>query len=446
MTGQSAQFRSTFGFLMAATGFAVGLGNIWRFPYMTGENGGGVFVAVYVLCAFGIGIPILVAEILIGRRGGGSPPTSFGTLSQQEGASSRWRFVGHLNLATAFLIMTTYSAVAGWVLWYLYKAVVTGFAGIDATSAGAEFDAMLASNGGMLFWTVAVLALTGIIIYAGVNEGIERSVRLLMPTLFLLIVSLVVYNAFAGGFGQAIDYLFTPDFSKVNGAMLLAAVGQAFFSIGVAMAGMMTFGAYLPRSVSIMKVALIVIVADTLVAVLAGLMIFPIVFRFGLDPAGGTGLLFQILPVAFAQMPGGHVIAVLFFLLVTVAAVTSMVGLVEPLVAWLAERGRFARHRATIAVMGAIAILSVISILSYNVLAGVRVGAMSINGATDFLSNQVMLPLGGLLIAIFAGWVIRDKDLADELGLSGVLLGAWHLAIRFVVPFAVAVIMVTGLS
>ena len=438
-------FRGSFGFLMAAIGFAVGLGNIWRFPYVVGENGGGAFVAVYLICAIAIGIPIVMAEILIGRRGGSSPPGSMGQLAKDGGASERWSHVGHLNLATAFLIMTTYAAVAGWVIWYLYKATVTGFDGMEAGTALDTFNGVKESNIGMIFWTTIVLSLTGLIIYSGVNDGIERSVRILMPTLFLLILSLVVYNMAAGGFGEAMAYLFTPDFSKVNGPMILAAVGQAFFSIGVAMAGMMTFGAYLPKSVSIGQCAVIIIIADTLVAILAGLMIFPIVFRFGLDPAGGPGLIFQILPVAFAQMPGGHFVSMVFFSLLTVAAVTSMVGLVEPQVAWTSERGNMGRHKATVTVLGAIGGVALISILSYNVLANVRIGGFDFNGLVDFTSNQVMLPVGGLLIAVFAGWVVRRSDLVDELNLGGGLFTLWRVLIRFLVPAAVAVIIVTGL-
>jgi NSS family neurotransmitter:Na+ symporter len=441
---QERFFQSSFGFLMAATGFAVGLGNIWRFPYVTGENGGAAFVLVYVICALFIGIPILIAEIMIGRRGQASPPEAMQHLAESEGASSAWRGVGQLNLATAFLIQATYCVVAGWVLWYLFKALVTGFAGVDAQVATSTFDAVLGDIGGMLLWTFISLALTGTIVFFGVNAGIERSVRVLMPTLFLLMVCLVNYNIVAGGFDEAVDYLFTPDFSKINPTMILAAVGQAFFSIGVAMAGMMIFGAYLPRSFSIPRAALMIIVIDTTVALMAGLMIFPIVFRFGLDPAGGTGLIFQTLPVAFAQMPGGHFVAVLFFLLLSVAAVTSMVGLVEPLVARAEERFALSRHRATFLVLAAIGALSVFSVLSYNLIADYKVLGFDLNGILDFTSNQIMLPVGGLLIALFAGWVIKRSTSADELQLGG-LFAPWYLLIRYLVPVAIIIVLVTGL-
>ena len=444
MQVQEKFFQSNFGFLMAATGFAVGLGNIWRFPYVTGENGGAAFVLVYVVCALCIGIPILIAEIMIGRRGQASPPDSMQRFAQEQGASSAWRGVGNLNLVTAFLIQATYCVVAGWVLWYLFKAIVTGFVGIDSAHAASAFSAVLGDIVGMLFWTIVALSITGTIIYFGVNKGIERSVRILMPTLFLLMVCLVNYNIIAGGFDRAITYLFTPDFSKITPPMILAAIGQAFFSIGVAMAGMMMFGAYLPKSFSIPRAALIIIVIDTMVALLAGLMIFPIVFRFGLDPAGGTGLIFQTLPVAFAQMPGGHLVAIVFFLLLSVAAVTSMVGLVEPLVARAEERWSMTRQKATGVVLAAIAVLAIFSVLSYNVIGDHRVLGFDLNGILDFTSNQIMLPIGGLLIAIFTGWVVKRSSSREELRM-GSLFSAWYLLIRYLVPLAIVVVLLTGL-
>ncbi len=444
---QQHQFTSTFGFLMAATGFAVGLGNIWRFPYITGENGGSAFVLVYLLCAVAIGIPILIAEILTGRRGGANPPRAIENLAAIEGVSRNWRHIGHLNLTTAFVIEGTYCVVAGWVIWYLFKAITMGFTGFDAEASSAEFAGVLGSIEGMLFWTVVSLLLTGTIIYLGVNAGIERSVRVLMPTLFGLILALVAYNATQPGFGEALDYLFSPDFSKISPEIFLAAIGQAFFSIGVAMAGMMIFGSYLPQSVSITRCVLIIITIDTFVALFAGLMIFPMVFRFGLDPAGGAGLIFQTLPVAFAQMPGGQLVAIVFFTLLSVAAVTSMVGLVEPLTAWAEETFGYTRHRATLTVLGAVAAVGVISVLSYNVIADWRIGSFDFNGLFDYLANQIMLPVGGLLIAIFAAWKINPAHLKEELPLMpDAIFSSWLFLIRFVVPPAIAIILVTGLG
>jgi NSS family neurotransmitter:Na+ symporter len=272
-------------------------------------------------------------------------------------------------------------------------------------------------------------------------------VRLLMPTLFVLLVGLALYNLFAGGFGAAASYLFSADFSKVGPATVLAAIGQAFFSVGVAMAGMMTFGAYLPRSISIPRSVLIIVIADTTVALVAGLVIFPAVFKFGLDPAGGAGLVFQTLPVAFAQMPGGQIVAILFFILLTVGGITSLVGLVEPVVSWLEEHRGFGRHTSTMTVIGSIALLSVLSVLSYNLISDWRVFGRDLNGAMDYLSNQILLPLGGFLLAFFVGWAVRRSTSEEELNMgNATVFRMWHFAIRYLVPPAVLVILVTGLT
>ncbi|MFT5209745.1 MAG: NSS family neurotransmitter:Na+ symporter [Flavobacterium sp.] len=445
--GSSPAWTSRFAFLMASIGFAVGLGNIWRFPYVVGENGGAAFVLVYLVCVVGIGIPILMGELMIGRRGRMTPPGSLKHVAQESGKSEHWQWVGAMNLLTAFLIMVTYCVVAGWVLNYLYLALVTGFTGVDASAATKTFDDLLSNAQGMLFWTLLGLICTGSIIYGGLQKGIERAVVVLMPLLFLLMIGLAVYNMFVGGFKEAVTYLFTADFTKINSTVMLAALGQAFFSIGVAMAGMMTFGAYLPKEVSIGKSVVIIIIADTCVALLAGLVIFPAVFNNGLDPAGGPGLIFQTLPVAFGQMPGGHIVSVVFFLLLSVAAVTSMVGLVEPLVHWLEENKSYSRHKSALVILGTIAALSILSIFGYNLLSSYTLLGNDINGMVDYFSNQILLPVGGLLIAIFAGWVVNQKIAVEELNMGdGTLFKAWHFLIRFIVPPAVFVVFVLGVS
>lgn len=431
---------------MAATGFAVGLGNIWRFPYMTGENGGGAFVFVYLLCAVLIGVPIMIAEILAGRNGRANPPQAILNITKGEGRSSRWRHVGNLNLFTAFIILGTYCVVAGWVIWYLYKALVTGFDGITADIAAENFSEVLTRIAPMIFWTFLSLLLTGAIVYLGINKGIERSVKVLMPTLLVLICLLVIYNATQDGFSEAVAYLFTTDFSKIDGSTFLAAIGQAFFSVGVAMGGMMVFGSYLPDNVSITKCALIIISIDTLIALLAGMMIFPMVFRFGLDPASGTGLIFQTLPIAFAQMPGGQFVAVIFFTLLSVAAITSMVGLLEPLVAWLSETTQLSREAASTVMVSLLALLGIISVLSYNIIASVQVLDRDLNGILDFISSQITLPIGGLLIAFFIGWQVSKQTLRHELpDLPDTVFVTWHLLIRYLLPFAITIILITGL-
>ena len=445
--GAHAHWSSRFGFLMASVGFAVGLGNIWRFPYIAGENGGSAFVIIYLVCTFVIGVPVLMAEVLIGRRGDAAPPIAMARVAERSGRARSWGLVGAMGLLAAFSIEVVYSVVAGWVLWYLFKAITTGFAGIDTTNAEAQFSAVLASNDGMLFWTLAGLAITGLIIYAGVKDGIERAVTIMMPLMFSLLLFLAVFNAFSGGFPEALAWLFTPDWSKVGFDTLLAAIGQSFFSIGVGMGGMMTYGSYLPRSISITNSVVIIVIADTLVALLAGLVIFPAVFRFGLDPGAGPGLIFQTLPVAFAQMPGGYLFSVLFFVMLSVAAITSMVGLIESVNAWIEEQYGIARHKSAVLVVGSISVLSILSILSYNVLGELRIGGLNFNDTMDFFSNQILLPLGGLFIALFAGWYMWREESRDELTtLSPAGHRLWYLAVRYVVPPALAVIFIMGVT
>ncbi len=446
-----AHWSSRFGFLMASVGFAVGLGNIWRFPYITGENGGAAFVLIYLACAFGIGAPILIAEILIGRRGQGSPTTAMASVARENGKSRHWRLVGGMGLLAAYTIEIVYAVVVGWVLWYLFKAITTGFAGFDSVSANAEFAAVLGDNLGMLFWTLMGLAITGLIIYAGVKDGIERAVTVLMPLLFVLLVGLAVYNYFASpvsqqghGFSRAVSWLFTPDFSKIGFASVLAAVGQAFFSLSAAMAGMMVYGSYLPKSVSITRSVLIIVTLDTGVALLAGLVVFPVVFSNGMDPAAGAGLIFKTLPVGFAQMPGGHGFSVLFFLMLAVAGITSMVGLVEAVNSWLEERFDMPRHKSALLLVASIAVFSVLSILSYNAMDHWTINGRNFNDSMDYFSNQILLPVGGLLIAIFVGWFVSRAVSEDELGSTAGDYRIWYFLIRFVVPPAVLVIFVMG--
>jgi NSS family neurotransmitter:Na+ symporter len=445
--GSHENWSSRFAFLMASVGFAVGLGNIWRFPYVAGENGGSAFVLVYLGCVFLIGVPILIAELVLGRRGKMSPPLSMRNLAIAEGRHKGWQVVGHMGLLAAYTIEIVYSVVVGWVLWYLYKAIMTGFAGFDSGVAEAEFAATLADPTGMLFWTLIGLVVTGFIIYAGVQGGIERAVTILMPILFALLGILALYNVFAGGMAEALVWLFEPQFDRIKPEVFLIAVGQAFFSIGVAMGGMMTFGAYLPRSVSIPGSVLIIVVADTMVAMLAGLVIFPAVFNNGLDPAAGAGLIFQTLPVAFAQMPGGYIFSIAFFLLLSVAGITSMVGLVECVTAWMEDHHGFSRHTSALTIVGSIAVLSILSILSYNTLSELQIFGRNLNDVMDYFSNQILLPLGGLLIALFVGWFMSRQSSEDELDMgSGPLFQLWHFLIRYVVPPAVAVIFYFGVS
>jgi len=445
---------SRFAFLMASIGFAVGLGNIWKFPYIAGENGGGAFVLVYLLCAFAIGVPILMAEILIGRRGQQSPNTSMATVASQEEASPKWHYLGAMTMLTAFLILIVYCVVSGWVLQYLYMALANGFTGISNGTSATLFASVLADPIGMIFWTALALGLTALIVSAGVQNGIERAVTILMPTLFILLVVMVAYAAYAGDFIQGLTFLFNPDFTKISANTVLVAMGQAFFSVGVAMAAMMTYGAYLPKTVSIGRSAVIIVFADTLVAILAGLAIFPLVFQYGMDPQGGPGLIFEALPLAFAKMPGGHFFSIIFFSLLSVAAITSMVGLLEPLVSWAEEHKNINRRKGGLGFCVVILVLSLLSIFSYNHISDIKPLAWlpgfdgkNFNAAISFLTDQLTLPIGGLLIAIFTGWIMSDKSTREELVLNNSkTYQVWRFLIRYIVPAALFLVLLLGLN
>lgn len=441
-----------FGFLMASVGFAIGLGNIWKFPYLTGENGGGAFVVIYLICAFSIGVPILMAEVLIGRKGRMSANESMRVVAVQEGRNPNWHWLGAMTMLTAFIILVTYSVVAGWVLEYLFKAGVNKFAGIDQAGSVNMFANVLANPLDMMFWTGISLGITAFIVAAGVQKGIERTVTILMPLLFVLLAILVIYSSVVGDFSAAIDFLFVPDFTEVSAKVVLVAIGQAFFSVGVAMAGMMTYGAYLPKSVSISRSIVIIVFADSIVALLAGLAIFPLVFQHHLDPSGGPGLIFETLPLAFADMTGGYVFAIMFFLLLAVAAITSMVGLLEPLVSWAEENKNISRRKGGIMLGSGIWLLSFLSIFSYNSIAEFFplnavpfFGGRNINDVMAIMTDQFMLPIGGLMIALFAGWIMSRESTRDELAMQNeTLFSVWHFLIRYIVPPAVLMVFILG--
>ena len=446
MASGGSAWGSRSGFILASVGFAVGLGNIWRFPYVTGENGGSAFVLIYLLCAFGIGVPILMAEFLLGRHAQRSPPFALAAIAQESGRSEKWSWVGKLTILTAFSILMSYAVVAGWVLYYFFLALTGNMLASSSTQSQSAFNNLLADPLALVFWGGVSLVSAALIIAAGVQQGIERAVKVLMPMLFALLVLLMVFNVFTGGMPQALDYLFTPDFSKVDGSTFLAALAQAFFSIGVAMAGMMMFGAYLPKTISIAQSAVIIVAADTVVALLAGLVIFPMVFHNGLDVGAGTGLIFQTLPVAFARMDGGAVVGAVFFLLLCVAAITSIVGLSEPVTGYVAERWQLSRRRATLAMFGTLFPFTVISALTFSTWSPVRLAGQSLDYWIEYLPNQVLLPVGGLLIATFAAWRLDRNISASELSFtSEVWFTVWFRLMRFVVVPAVFIILVTGL-
>ncbi len=450
----SGNWSSRLSFLLAAVGAAVGLGNMWKFPYIAGVGGGGAFVLIYIVAAAVVAIPVLVAELLIGRRGGQSPPYSMSALAREASSARSWSLVGWLGVLAGYLILSYYSVIAGWVIAYVKITGSGGLRGLDSQAVAALFDGLLADPPRLVFWHTVFIALTTAIVARGIQRGIERAVKVLMPCLFGALLVMIGYSAVAGELGRGLEFLFRPDFARVDGPVVLSAVGQAFFSIGVSMGIMMAYGAYLPRRVSISRSAAAIAVADTLVALLAGLAIFPLVFANGLDPAEGPGLIFVTLPVAFAAMPAGTLFGTVFFVLLAVAAVTSAIAVLEPVVAWVIDRFGWLRWRAALA-GGAVAwLIGLASVFSFNIWSDVRplaglapFASMTLFDLIDYLAANVMMPIGGLLIALFVGWTMRRSAVLEELGVADDwIFRAWRVLLRYLVPAAILIIFVAGLG
>ncbi len=436
------QWSSRWAFILAATGSAVGLGNIWRFPYVTGENGGGAFVLVYLLCVAVIGLPVMMAEVLIGRRGRQSPINTMGTLAEEEGRNPNWHYLGWMGVLAGFAILSFYSVVAGWTLAYVFRLGGGVFEGINAEGVGTVFEELVADPERLLAWHTVFMVMSTVVVSRGVKSGLEKAVRVLMPSLFLLLVVMVGYAMGQGAFTEGLAYLFKADFSQLSASGVLNAMGQAFFSLSLGMGAIMIYGSYLPQNASIARTSLTIAAMDTLVAVLAGLAIFPIVFAFGLQPQEGPGLIFKILPVAFAQMPGGEFFGMLFFILLVFAAWTSAISLLEPIVAWLVENHGLNRVKAAAYAGGLAWLLGLGSLLSLNAWSDYTVLGKTFFGLVEFLTADVMLPLGGVLIGIFAGWQMSRQSTVEELGLGdGLLYRGWRFLVRYVTPVGITLVL-----
>ncbi len=437
-------------FILAATGSAVGLGNLWRFPYLVGEHGGAAFVIIYLLCILLVGLPIMIAEITIGRRGKRSPINSLRVVSTDEGRSRQWSLLGWLGVAAGFLILSFYSVVGGWALFYTLQSLLGSFQGITADAAGELFETFISRPMDIVAWHTLFMLMLFVIIAAGVRKGLQRAVTVLMPLLFVILILLVGYGmAASGAFQEAMVFMFQPDFSAVEPGTILTAMGQAFFTLSLGMGAIMVYGAYLPKRESIPRSAGWIVGMDTLTALLAGLAIFPIVFAAGMDPGeGGAGLVFVTLPIVFGEIPFGFGLGILFFVLLSVAAITSGMSLLEPATAYLTEQGG-SRLRAAAIIAGAIWVLGIACGLSLNIWSGFNLlPGMNIFDALEFVSNDIMLPLGGLLIAVFVGWNMRRYNVAQELGLSeeGTGFKLWLVVTRFVAPAAVILVFLNALG
>lgn len=453
-----SQWSSKIGFLMAAVGSAVGLGSIWKFPYMTGDSGGSAFVIVFIISIALIGFPVLVAEWLIGRRGQSNPAASFKKAALDSNKSPAWSILGYTGMLAAFMILSFYSVIGGWSLNYTVKAGMNAFGGQNSDIIGKMFDGMLASPMEMAIWHTVFMGLTAFIIANGVSTGIEKASKFMMPALAFILLFIVGYNAINMDFAKGAEFLFKFDMVRMEevgvGKVLMAALGHAFFCLSLGMAIMVSYGSYLKEDVDLLSTARTVIIWDIIFSLAAGLAIFPILFSNHLDPAAGPGLVFVTLPIAFGQMGLGVVIGTAFFLLLTFAALTSSISILEPIVEFLEERTPMSRKMCTI--VGALAtwLVGILALLSFNELKDFAVFTIHKSGkdipqgifdALDYISSKIMLPLTGLGTIVLIGWFMNQDSIKRELGLDGVKWSIWQIVIRFIAPIGIIAVFLTEL-
>jgi NSS family neurotransmitter:Na+ symporter len=428
--GVKRQWTSRFTFLMASIGAAVGLGNLWRFPFQTGQSGGAAFVLVYLVCVAVVVYPVMMGELAIGRHKGLSAVGSTAGLARDSGRSPLWGLVGLVGVFATYFVLTIYGVIAGKVMAYSAIGFLGGFS--DGAIDGSLYEGPLRA----FVWQSLFMLITILIVARGLHAGIERYTSILMPVFFVMLAGLSVYALATGATAKALDYLFTPRFSEITPEVVLAALGQAFFSLAVGGAAMLTYGAFLPTENNIVGDGAIIAASDTLVAVIAGLMIFPVVFAFNLDPGAGMGLIFQALPVAFSHMPFGSVIGGMFFFLAFIAALTSSISMLM-LASVVGEEQLGLGRLASVIVLGAVAWA----------IGGASIIVPHLSEWIDFAAGSVAMPLGGLLVAIFAGWVAPRAIMRGELGpLGDRMFRLWRLIVRYLAPIAVLVIMAMGLD
>ena len=434
-------------FILAATGSAVGLGNIWKFPYITGENGGGAFVLMYLLCILLIGVPIMMAEILMGRRARANPILATAELCETAKVSKGWTGIGWMGALAGLVILSFYTVIAGWTLEYIYLAFHGEFSGLNGETSKNLFDGLLADPSLMLVWHTLFTLMTVVILALGVTRGLESSVRLMMPLLFLLLLVLLGYATVAGEFTTSLRFMFSFHPEDISWESALVAMGHSFFTLSLGMGAIMAYGAYMPSNQSVTRTVLSVALLDTLVALTAGVAIFALVFATpGISPGSGPGLMFVTLPVVFGNMPAGAIFGAIFFVMVMLAAWTSTISLLEPGVAYLNERFGFNRIIASL-ILGVIAwLLGLGSVWSFNDWSGKQfLWGKTYFDSMDFIATNIMLPLGGVLIALFVGWKLSDHHILHELtSESPRLIRWWRPVLKYISPIAVLIVMING--
>ena len=441
---QRENFSSKLGIIVATAGSALGLGNIYRFPCEAGANGGGAFLIVYLVIALLIGTPLMVSEFIIGRRSRSNPIGAFRLLS---GKKNAWPVVGYLGVLCAFLILAFYTTVAGWTLGYLGKSAANHFAGQDLGQIQLQFMQFTNHPWLPIVCQLAFLALTAFVVARGVKDGIEKWSKILMPLLLVIMVVLCINSLTLSGAKEGLRFFFNPDFSKINGRVLISALGQAFFSLSIGMGALITYGSYIGKKDNMVSSAAGVVLADTLVAVLAGVIIFPAAFTFGIQPQAGASLAFTTLPMVFQQMTGGYFFCLIFFLLLVIATLTSTISLLEVIVAATTEEMHLSRPLA--AILGAVgtALIGVIATLSFRDGSPLHIGGRTVFDLLDHLTASYFMPLGGLLIVLFVGWKMKRAEALDELTNGGTLKAGIRKAILFIIrylaPVAIAVIFIS---
>lgn len=443
---QRDSFTSKFGIIAAAAGSAIGLGNIWRFPYVLGENGGGAFLLVYLGFVIVLGIPVMLSEFIIGRRAKLNAYGSFKKIAP----GTAWPLVGIMGIVAAFVILAFYSTIAGWTLHYMYASFANHFSGKSTTELSEMFTSFMSSGLLPVFWQVVFIILTAAIILSGVKKGIEKYSKILMPFLLLLLIALCIRAVTLPGAMEGVNFLFKPDFSKINGSVILSALGQAAFSLSIGMGALITYSSYFPKTTVLPSTAFQVSMADVFIAVLAGLAIFPAVFALGMEPSEGVGLIFMVLPNVFMEMTGGYFIAIAFFVLLSIAALTSSISIFEVVVAYLSEEFKIKRKAATITTLFASLFVGVFCTLSWSTFEGVTIFGKNIFDSLDFAASNILLPLGALLIVVFVGWYMKTSEVKAELSNEGKvkvqLFTVFNVIIKIVAPIAIALVFLQGIG
>lgn len=441
-----ATFGSKIGVILATVGCAVGLGNIWRFPYMLGENGGAAFLLVYISCILFLGIPVMITEFFIGRYSRKNAAGAFKVMAP----GTKWSVIGYNGVAAAFLILGYYAVVSGWTLEYIVQAFSGSLEGKNATDFADEFTAFSTGVFRPILWTVVFIALTHIIIISGVKEGIERASKVMMPVLFLILIALCVRSATLPGASEGLSFLFNPDFSKIDSSVVLSAMGQAFFSLSIGMGCLITYASYFGKQTNLQTTALQVTILDTLVAVLAGVMIFPAVFSFGIEPTTGPELVFITLPNVFEQLPFGNIWSFVFFVLLALAALTSTISLHEVSTAYVHEEYHVSRKKAAIIVSVGVTIVGILCSLSMGVLSSYTLFGLNFFNLLDFVTAKIMLPLGGMMICIFTAKRVDKLLLKEEVTNHGTIrfyfFNTYAFFVKYIAPIAIGLIFLNELG